>query len=342
MELENALVDIAVQESLSTHRTDSSPERPSRSSEFVDYERYGSGLIPNEDIYQEKIARQSIQSEYSIQHESNPTSPDPIQRSRHRPDPEYSVRISTRRFDDYDTDQSVDTYDISNKFDDRTEDNSMSEVSPVRSLDNRSESSMNNNSPNENFSKDENHSKDENLSDLDLDITYHSRINIVVGRGRKSLQGGKNFPLNPVMEVGSYIMYVDQGEAADPDVIMKIEDLDFNDLGLDETIDDIRIYFDWSSFYCTAMPNITNIMNRIKKGIHRSVKVYVPLYAEDKTLPGDVKRLVLGSPDNTGDIRLMLVYGAYPLFDWHEASRLDDLKQSVNPEMYLMISNHDS
>ena len=120
---------------------------------------------------------------------------------------------------------------------------------------------------------------------------------------------------------------------------MLLEDVDFTQIGFSDQITDIRIYFDWSTFYCSALPNLVDVLIRIKQKIGRSVIVYAPLYPDDKTMPGDVKRYLV---DNAPDIvQLMMVYGSYPLFDWNDQSRINDLETHVNSDMYLMISTYE-
>jgi hypothetical protein len=180
-------------------------------------------------------------------------------------------------------------------------------------------------------------------SDLDsecmIDSNTMNRVNIVVGRGSIYLKGNKNLPINPTIFV-PYVIYVDSNEKSEPDIPLLFENIDFAKIGFSNDITDIRIYFDWSSFYCTAISNMTKILDRIKTQINRPVKVYIPLYPEDKGVPGDVVRHVISNKPWNLHLNLMLVYGEYPLFDWND-SRIAELRECVNESIYLMISTYE-
>jgi hypothetical protein len=348
-ELEEALVDIAVQESLETHEEEMSrsPQKIMRKSipktEFVDYERYGSQIgTQYSDISSnvEPEPEPELEPEPSIDYQSmnsgfrRPRHFDPYvpnndgtidSRNTGKKRYEETVKIATRRFDDYDTDQSLDinSKDVNSK-DVSRDDSTLERI-------------------NNSFIEMSDRNRDISSQDEENEEEYEDsfRLNVVVGRGRRDLKGGLNFPLNPAIEVCPYLLYVDQNEEPDPDIWTKIEDLRIEEIGLSPDITSVRVYFDWSSFYCTAMQEIVRFMNRVRSVTGMSVTVYAPLYADDKSLPGDVKRCVVDSQENKGDIRLMLVCGTYPLFDWHDMGRITELRKNVNSEMFIMITNHD-
>ena len=362
-ELEAALVDIAVQESLEMVEEESrsrSPQKimrkPIRNNGLIDYEMYGSqigtsysDLNSNAESEEEPVVDsvQSIDSRFSRPKHFSPYVPntDNGAGNARKKMPERTVRISTRRFDDYDTDQSLDVgrKDDSQITDTVNTDNMNTNSQDIISRDDSTLDRINNSFIEMTDRNTELISRDEEFVSQDEEGNFDtpSRLNIVVGRGRRDIEGGMNFPLNPAIEVCPYLMYVDQNEGPDPDVQTKIEDLKLEEIGLSPEITDLRVYFDWSSFYCTAMQGIVRFMNRVKSTMGLPITIYVPLYTDDKSLPGDVKRNIVDSPENRGDTRVMIVYGAYPMFDWHDLARISEIRQHVNPEMFIMITNHD-
>lgn len=186
---------------------------------------------------------------------------------------------------------------------------------------------------------------EEILEDTQEDMPFKNRLNIIVGRGRTDQKGNKNLPLNIGPESGidpNYIMYVDPDIKLDADIQIVIEEIDFIKLEFADHITDIRIYFDWSTFYCTAIHNIIDIIQVLHEVLEKDVTVYVPLYPEDKTIPSDVKRLIIDNKLRknkimSSKIKVMIVHDEYPLFDWNNTQRKQDLIQSVNNDIYLMI-----
>jgi len=175
--------------------------------------------------------------------------------------------------------------------------------------------------------------------------TNTNRLNIVVGRGRVDPKGYRNLPLNisktrPDALDPDYVMYVDPDQRVDADLQTTIEDVDFVSLDLADRLTDIRIYFDWSSFYCTAMHSIMDVLRVLSRVLGRSAKVYVPLYPDDKGVPADVARILADKAVKLKmpDMSISIVQGAYPLFDWQNSQRSQDLLNSVNRNIYLLIS----
>lgn len=175
--------------------------------------------------------------------------------------------------------------------------------------------------------------------------SYTNRLNIVVGRGRVDPRGYRNLPLNigkiiPDALDPDYVMYVDPDPRVDADLQTTIEDVDFVALDLADRLTDIRIYFDWSTFYCTAMHRITDVLHTLSRVLGRSVKVYAPLYPDDKGVPADVARILADKAVKLKmpDMSIRIVQGAYPLFDWQNEERSQDLLNSVNRNIYLLIS----
>ena len=72
------------------------------------------------------------------------------------------------------------------------------------------------------------------------------------------------------------------------------------------------------------------------------MKVYVPLLPEDTNIPKDIKSKIMDNPFSKNDnITLALVYGKYPMFDWNNEARIQDMMELINTEFYLMITNHE-
>jgi hypothetical protein len=357
-ELENALVDIAKQKSLEIYRKkdvvsqrdqtsdmDTDWDSSEHSKSTVNYEAYGSRLLSNSKPKvrldrQNNDGRVNTLSEYQNKRENRNKRED---RNRHR-NISSAVKITTRKFGDHESIDNVyqpiqinelgnaddvsdwDKVQINDQLQNYEPDD-IDQVTDMTDIETESCDVTNTNS----FEFDENQNQN--------GMSWDSRVNIIVGRGRKEVEGNMNLPLNPIFDF-SYVMYVDESPFSDPDVQMKIEDIDFSQFGFGDNVTDIRIYFDWSSFYCTAMHNIAQLITRFKYEVGKSVKVYVPLYVEDKSLPGDVKRCVIDSPLYDANVRLSMVYGKYPLFNWMDQNRNDKLKEAVNEEMYILINNY--
>lgn len=119
------------------------------------------------------------------------------------------------------------------------------------------------------------------------------RVNIVVGRGRTDVIGCKNFPIDTKIFDHS-VIYIDASNESVPDIVSRLEDFDFRNLKLADVTNEVCIYFDWSTFYCTILPEINKILLRLYN-LGKKVKIYIPLYPEDTVVPGDVARhLIVG------------------------------------------------
>lgn len=159
------------------------------------------------------------------------------------------------------------------------------------------------------------------------------QIDFIVGRGKIYLPGCLNIPLNPKFNERKFIT-IDPTVDMEADEMKLIQDVDFNVFGItkhhdpDEIIE-VKIFFDWSSFYCGAMQELTNIIQRIG----RKCKIYVPLSKDENVIPDDIKRNL------SSDIfTLNLVEGQYPLFDWNNFAGLNEY---VNPTRYIRIDAYD-
>ena len=413
-DLEKALVDIAVQESIETNEYENIARTPlvskvtdefATKTDYVDYEAYGSQFVPyvrvedkmnrtdnktmnnrvnhdqtkthslnvrkvqwaeqfderyydkNEPI-QEPVGR--IENSVINQNESNyMINPAPKRQKPSLPNDnagifDVPVRIVTRSLDlDIHEDDMDDVTEMNEVIDEV-----INEVININEdvTDNITENITETISEMDHSMTDEidlpNHREYQDDQDFVTDIdsensmimeTDFTKLTLIVGRGRLDVQGNLNLPLNGGIARDSYILFVDSTDVSDPDIQSNIEELDFTTLGISSEITSIKLYFDWSSFYCTAMQNIVAMMNKISRTMRRAVTICAPLYPGDKTIPDDVKRNILESPLNDGDIKLMLVYDAYPLFDWEiENEKIrENFRANVNPDSYLMITNLD-
>jgi hypothetical protein len=161
----------------------------------------------------------------------------------------------------------------------------------------------------------------------DITINTKTHIDFIVGRGKIYPKGCLNIPLNSKLKDRN-IITIDPLPDMDADLKQPIQDVNFGIFGITRDQDpdakiDVRIFFDWSSFYCGAMQSLTDIMMRIG----RKCQIFVPLNNDENNIPGDVKRYLIS------DIfTLNLVEGHYPMFDWSY-----EINQYVNPNRYMRI-----
>lgn len=170
-----------------------------------------------------------------------------------------------------------------------------------------------------------------------------SQYDFIVGRGRNVPKNYMNFPLNPRLQSRNLI-YIDPNPVMDSDIKLMLHEVDFSYFGIckDQDPDEdimVRFFFDWSSFYCGAMQNLTNTVLRIG----RRCQIFVPLNKDENQIPADVKR------ELCSDIfTLNLVGGKYPMFDWtsteqvingmtRSLSNVSFMDADINPKCYLRI-----
>lgn len=179
-----------------------------------------------------------------------------------------------------------------------------------------------------------------------------THYDFIVGRGRVEPQENVNFPLNLTL-ASRNIVFIDPNPSVQADVKQLIQDVDFKHFGIlrdqdvYETID-VRIIFDWSSFYCGALQCLPNII----KKIGRRCKILVPLNKDENLIPNDIKQ-ILNPPDESKLFTITLADGRYPLFDWDRISpntlrvirkfapSANSLADVVNPNKYVVISAFD-
>ena len=179
-------------------------------------------------------------------------------------------------------------------------------------------------------------------------LTHHrAHFDFIVGRGRSYPKGYINFPLNPFF-IHRNVVYIDPNPDMNADVLKYLDDVDFSNYGICDSHDpdckiDVRIIFDWSSFYCGALSNLTNTITKIG----RRCQILVPLNAPESLIPSEIIREL----DNN-IFTISIVEGAYPLFDWSKEkliiAKTDDrdinqtaISNHVNPKKYIRIDGYD-
>lgn len=165
----------------------------------------------------------------------------------------------------------------------------------------------------------------------------------IIGRGKNAPRSYMNFPLNPKLRKRNLI-YIDPNPSMDSDIKQMLHDVDFSFFGICKEQDpmeeiNVRFFFDWSTFYCTAVQSLTNVI----LGIGRKCQIFVPLNNDEKTIPSDVKR------ELCSDIfTLTIVEGTYPLFDWNATNQTSEsenlphtfttsMRSVMNPDRYMRI-----
>lgn len=151
----------------------------------------------------------------------------------------------------------------------------------------------------------------------------------IVGRGRDDPEGNLNLTLN--QNVANRAMYIDYDDELDPDIVGYVENVRFADFVEERVID---IFFDWSAFYCSALPNIDRIAQNVSG---HDTNINVPLYTDERSLPGDINRHLDEANKKLGGqgekIVAMVVYSKYPLFDWNDKK----VPKYVNSRYYVRI-----
>lgn len=150
----------------------------------------------------------------------------------------------------------------------------------------------------------------------------------IVGRGRDDPEGNLNLALN--QNVANRAMYIDYDDKLDPDIVGYVENVRFADFVEEQVID---IFFDWSAFYCSALPNIDRIAQNV---LGHDANINVPLYTDERSLPGDITRYLDEANKKLGQgekIVAMVVYSKYPLFDWSD----EEVPKYINSRCYVRI-----
>ena len=174
-------------------------------------------------------------------------------------------------------------------------------------------------------------------------VIEYKHCDFIVGRGRTELVTHMNLPLNPAFMTRN-VIFIDADPNVNPDICQYIENVDFNPFGIcnnqdpDEHIE-IRIIFDWASFYCGAMQNLTDIVAKIG----RKCQILVPLDKTENTIPLDVQRAL-----NNNVFKISINEGYYPLFDWSlegedclginpMSLKPKIMSDIINPDRYMII-----
>lgn len=188
-----------------------------------------------------------------------------------------------------------------------------------------------------------------------------NHIDFIVGRGRHLPVGCLNIPLNKSFNTRN-IVYIDQDPFMCADIRLPLHEVDFESFGIcnnmnnlndvkdndsEMSLIDVRIIFDWSSFYCGALKH----MHTVVKKIGCNFQILVPMYPNENTIPKDIFRELADS--RKYDIKI--VNGEYPLFDWSVSkdntlgvasvevrsilrNRIVPISQFVNPKKYIEIN----
>ena len=160
-------------------------------------------------------------------------------------------------------------------------------------------------------------------------MQYH--IDFIIGRGKNNPHGYRNIPIDPCL-MKRNVIFIDPNPAMDSDIKEWLHKIDFSQFGIcitddPEQIINVRFIFDWSSFYCSAVSNMANVIRTIK---HRC-QILVPLDQNENTMPHIIKVTY-----NDPIFKPEIIEGLYPLFDWNR-----DDKQTINvinPSRYIRIN----
>lgn len=180
-------------------------------------------------------------------------------------------------------------------------------------------------------------------TESDVPIKFNeSHIDFVIGRGKKYPTRCLNIPINNFFD-NRNIIYIDPIPEMGADINSFLHDVDFSSFGIcydqdPECLITIRFIFDWSSFYCGALQNLSSTI----KKIGRKCQIFVPLSTDEKDIPQDVKNEI----SKTDIFKIDLVDGQYPLFDWSKTirssnslfSREINISEYVNPNKYMIIN----
>ena len=164
----------------------------------------------------------------------------------------------------------------------------------------------------------------------------NNHIDFIIGRGRAYPFKNLNIPLNKSFETRN-VVYIDCLKENEPDIESLIEEVDFS-IYLSTDDIKIRLIFDWSSFYCSAMDNLP----KIAQSINVPFETLVPLTSEEDKIPYEVTKFF----DKHNDIfTYQLIDGQYPLFDWNKKIENifyinKQISSYVNPNKYFKIYYH--
>lgn len=182
--------------------------------------------------------------------------------------------------------------------------------------------------------------KTDSLNFTDMEEEHYD---FIVGRGRTDLEGYMNIPINPVFSSRN-VVFIDANPKMNADIKQFIETIDFSWFGICKDQDPeeriiVNIIFDWSSFYCGAMQNLTNIVTNIG----RRCRIFIPLDSNNNDVPSDIMRELKNSI-----FTITVENGHYPLFDWTKegnvclginpmSGRPKIIRELVNPDKYILI-----
>jgi len=162
-------------------------------------------------------------------------------------------------------------------------------------------------------------------------INRRPHCDFIIGRGKNNKHGNLNLQLNKNFNQRN-IIYIDPDVSVCADVQQLIEDIDFSQFGISLEFDpkeeiNIRFIFDWSCFYCTAIDHMMDIIH----GLNRRCEIFIPLYLNESIIP-----TIIRTKFNHPFIRIGLIEGQYPLFDWEDDAV--NITKHINPSKYILIS----
>jgi hypothetical protein len=166
-------------------------------------------------------------------------------------------------------------------------------------------------------------------------ITQYDHIDLIVGRGRVSLNGPghMNIPLNPMFRTGvRNHLLIDSDPWTQADIRDLLENIDFDQILMEQGpgLKIIKFIFDWSTFYCSAIYSMVKIAHKLKYDF----EILVPLDPGEQRIPCEITD-VMNDPIFVTTVQ----HGFYPLFDPDPLNKnSDQTKSAINTEKYIMIS----
>lgn len=167
--------------------------------------------------------------------------------------------------------------------------------------------------------------------------TSHNDFIVVVGRGRTPYRAHLNIPLNPLFN-NRNVVYIDASPEVNPDICDQLINVDFTKFGITREQDpeckkSVRIFFDFSSFFCGGIQSI----HKIAQQLRRPFEIYTPLSPNENIVPSDIKQIMWQPVYD-----FILEDGQYPLFDWgtgfvESYGRQNHIAEYVNPNKYIKI-----
>lgn len=172
------------------------------------------------------------------------------------------------------------------------------------------------------------------VSNTSQKLLHSPHFDFIIGRGKILPKGNMNLPMNPIFAKRN-IIYIDSNPNVEADIRKPLHLIDFSSFGITKQQDpnehiSVKFYFDWSSFYCGALQNLTDTI----MALGRQCQILVPLDAYSDSLPDIIKPYLESSI-----FTLTIVEGQFPLFDWsaHESQNISTICSLLNSQKYICI-----